>query len=439
MLKKEGWIYVSISGNAFQRGFDYGKKVKGEMPRIKEILNFYLISEFKNKKKNWDYFSRICKQKLELKIKTHFQEFYEEMKGFSRGCGEDIFSLDDVLFLNNYITVTEYMMPPTKTQRPSRCSAFMAVGDEWTRDGKIVMAHNTFSEFLEGQLFHCVLDIQPDSGSRICFTTIPGMFWSGTDVFVTSNGFMGTETTIGSFNKYEDRWPISCRIRKAMQYAKTLDDFTTILLENNSGDYANSWLIGNIHTNEIMRLEVGLKYHSVEKTKNGYFIGFNGVYDERIRERECSKDTGFYDIQSGRGARRVRLEQLMLENKGKLDLTASKAIISDHYDPFLGKEEKSSRTICGHYELDDARFSNKSNHTFLPFQPRGAVDGCVCDSVMAKKMSFLLRWGNSCGTPFSSTKYLRMHPRWRHYGKYLLNRPTRKWINVIKKRKTAKT
>jgi hypothetical protein len=52
MFKKEGWIYVSISGNAFQRGFDYGKKVKREMPRIKEILNFYLINEFKNKKKN---------------------------------------------------------------------------------------------------------------------------------------------------------------------------------------------------------------------------------------------------------------------------------------------------------------------------------------------------------------------------------------------------
>jgi hypothetical protein len=162
----------------------------------------------------------------------------------------------------------------------------------------------------------------------------PGWIWSGTDFFVTSKGIIGTETTIGGFLAYENKAPISCRIRQAMQYGNSLEDYVNILLKNNSGDYANSWLFGDIHSNEILRLELGLKYHLVEKTKNGYFIGFNAAYDPRIRNLECV-DTGFYDIRRHQGARRVRLSDLMEKNKGKLDVSLAKTIIADHYDVYL--------------------------------------------------------------------------------------------------------
>ena len=80
-----------------------------------------------------------------------------------------------------------------------------------------------------------------------------------------------------------------------MQYANTLDDYVAFLKKENSGDYANSWLIGDTKHKEIMRIELGLEYVNVERKKNGYFIGFNAPYDERIRNLEV-QNSGFYDI-----------------------------------------------------------------------------------------------------------------------------------------------
>ena len=77
-----------------------------------------------------------------------------------------------------------------------KCSAFMANGD-WTADGKIVVAHNNFSNFVDGQLARVVLDLKPEKGNRMLIQGFAGWIWSGTDFFVTSKGIIGTETTIG--------------------------------------------------------------------------------------------------------------------------------------------------------------------------------------------------------------------------------------------------
>ena len=78
-----------------------------------------------------------------------------------------------------------------------------------------------------------MLDIQPSKGARILMQTAPGKFSSETDFYVTSNGIMCTETTIGGFNKFELKDPIYFRSRQAIQYAKKLDDFVTILKKGN--------------------------------------------------------------------------------------------------------------------------------------------------------------------------------------------------------------
>ena len=94
-----------------------------------------------------------------------------------------------------------------------------------------------------------MVDLNPTKGNRMLMMGFPGWIWSGTDFFVTSHGFIGTETTIGGFMPYENNFPICCRIRQAMQYGKTLDEYVDILLKENSGDYANSWLFADINDN----------------------------------------------------------------------------------------------------------------------------------------------------------------------------------------------
>lgn len=443
--EKNGWIYVSVSGDPFERGYAYGQSIFKQMKQVKEILDFVIYEDYGIK---WDFFVRASTKYFLPKTKKLYSEFYEEMEGFAKGCTEagTHITIEEVVAWNNYFTLTEgwfnnmpdedyqevYGLKKDGSEKTSskeggaqeRCSGFIAVGD-WTADGKIVMAHNNFSNYIDGQLAKIVLDLNPTKGNRMLLMGFPGWIWSGTDFFVTSAGIMGTETTIGGFNKYENNIPISCRMRQAMQYGNTLDEYEQILLEGNSGDYANSWLFGDTNTNEIMRIELGLKYHNTERTKNGYFIGFNAPYDPRIRNLECA-NTGFHDIRRHQGARRVRLNDLMDKHKGKLDIKAAQDIIADHYDVYLNKENPCSRTCCSHYEMDAREYMSDPSRP-KPYQPRGAVDGNVCDTKMAKDMSFSLRWGNSCGTPFDKNKFCDEHREWAYLRPYLEDRPQQPW------------
>ena len=437
--EKNGWLYVSIKGDPKERGYAYGFLIADEMKRIFEMLDFLVYNDTGHK---WSYYVDLGVKYLKPTIMENFAEFYEEMEGFAEGCsaGGTKTNVDTIIAWNNYFSLTGYFVIPTVGANGAvehkkageggsgavdRCSAFMVNGD-YTHDGKIIMVHNDFANFADGQYSRVVLDITPTKGNRILWQGIVGWIWSGSDYFVTSKGIMGTETTIGGFNVFENNFPISCRMRQAMQYANKLDDFVDILVEGNSGDYACCWLIGDTNTNEIMSLELGLKYHKVDKTKNGYFIGFNAPYDPRIRNLECA-NTGFDDIRRHQGARRVRLADLMDLHKGKIDLEIAKQIIADHYDVYLNKVNPCSRTVCSHYELDAREFMSQADRP-KPYQPRGALNGKVCDSTMAKNMSFMAIFGNSCGTPFYKDVFCREHREWSYLQPYLHDRLRQPWV-----------
>jgi len=443
--EKNGWSYISIKGKPRERGYAYGYICAPQFKKIQEMLKFNI---YEGTGQTWEYFVDACARVLNPKIKEHFPEIYEEMEGIAAGCtaAGTKTSLEEISAWNNSFTILDSWYNNSGDESGShgsregggggskmkyggaddRCSAFIAVGD-YTQDGKIVVAHNSFSNFIDGQYMNVILDIQPEKGCRMIMQTCACWIWSGTDFFVTSAGIIGTETTIGGFLPYENNYTIACRIRKAMQYGKTLDDYEKILLDGNSGDYANSWLFGDTNTNEIMRIELGLKYHNTERTKNGYFVGFNATYDPRIRNMECT-DSGFDDIRRHQGARRVRLTDLVEENKGKLNVDLACKLIGDHYDVYLKKENPCSRTVCSHYELDAREYMSDPSRP-KPFAPRGALDGCVCDTNMAKKMSFMAKYGSSCDIPFVAAEFCDKNRQWAYLEPYLMDRPVQPWTD----------
>ena len=304
--EKNGWMYISVRGKPKERGYAYGYFCAKEFKKIQEMLKYICYNDIGE---TWDFFIDATKNFFEEKIKKNFPEFYEEIEGIAEGCnaGGTKTTTSEILTWNNYWTMldswysyylinneqesqknnskTTHVVGPGGREggAADHCSAFIAVGD-YTEDGKIVVAHNSFSNFVDGQYMRVILDMNPSKGHRFVMQTAPCWIWSGTDFFVTDAGIIGTETTIGGFNAYENNFPIAFRIRKAMQYGDTMDDYVKILLDGNSGDYANSWLFGDTNKNEIMKFELGLKYHNVERTTNGYFIGFNAAYDPLILE-----------------------------------------------------------------------------------------------------------------------------------------------------------
>jgi hypothetical protein len=429
--EKNGWKYVSIKGNPKERGYAYGYLCADNFIKVQKMLNFLMLESYGL---DWNYFINEISLDFKEMTKNNFNEFYEEMTGISEGCNANgcKTTIDEILAWNFYCSIPYWISTKSDNRigkegggNKDKCSAFMAVGD-WTEDGTIVCAHNSFCDYIDGQFSNIILDLSPSNGHRFIMQTSPCWIWSGTDFFVTSNGIIGTETTIGGFYPYEKRAPIGYRIRKAMQYGNSLDEYCQILLHENSGDYANSWLFGDTTTNEIMRIELGLKFHNIEKTKNGFFIGFNAPYDERIRNLEV-QNSGFYDIRRHQGARMVRLGDLMDEHKGKLNIEIAKKIISDHYDVYLEKENNPcSRTICSHYDLDAREFMSQENRP-KPYSPHGVVDGIVCDSHLAKKMCFVGRFGNSCGIPFIKNDFCKKHRQWEKFCPYLNDRPGEPW------------
>jgi hypothetical protein len=428
--EKNGWKYISIHGKPKERGYAYGYLCAKDFKEVQEMLNFNMLESYGN---TWEYFIKEIGNDFKDFTKEKFPEIFDEMTGIAEGCnaGGCSTSLEEIMAWNFYCSIPSWY--PIKSGvragkeggAADKCSAFIAVGD-YTEDGKIVVAHNSFVDYIDGQFSNIILDLNPSDGCRFIMQTSPCWIWSGTDFFVTANGIIGTETTIGGFNQYEMKTPIGYRIRMAMQYGKTLDDYVKYLLDGNSGDYANSWLFGDTNTNEILRIELGLKYHNIERTKNGMFIGFNGAYDPRIRNLEC-ENSGFYDIRRHQGARLVRLNELMDEHKGKINIDIAKKIIADHYDVYLHKENNPcSRTVCSHYDLDAREYMSQADRP-KPFSPRGAVDGIVCDTTLAKNMSFEGIWGSSCGRAFDKNEFCNKHIQWAIFCPYLKDRPSQEW------------
>ncbi len=424
--EKNGWIYLHIEGSPEERGFQHGyllaKEIKEGIFAMKKTWEF-------NSAMKWSWI--VAQADRILTPKTD-PENLAEIDGIREGmeAAGDTVSLAELVTLNGSIELMDYWWPSVKdsigvhTPDPIKesCSSFIATGS-MTKDGNIVLGHNTHTIYTD-PLCNVIIDIKPDKGHRILMQTVPGFIHSGTDFFITDAGLVGSETTIGGFFPFDPKGiPEFSRMRTATQYASNIDEWCDIMKTGNNGGYANAWLIGDVNTNEIARLELGLKYVGFEKKKDGYFVGSNVAEDLRILRFETTM-TDNTDIRNNAVARRVRWHQLMNQNKGVIDLAHAEAFEADHYDTYLNKIDPDYRTICRHSELDNGLNTYEKAEPFSDF---GAIDGKVVDAKMAKNMSFIARWGAACGTPFDAKKYLEEHPQYNWQEGILQDRPTEPW------------
>ena len=423
--EKACWIYLHIEGAPYARGFQHGYLLSKE---IRDGLRTTRI--------NWEYETSmdwpwLVEKSTGLFLNRIDKENLEEMQGIADGlkaAGVNA-TLEEIIAYNAWIELRSYWWPqelsrmknePAEGGRES-CSSFIATGN-MTADGKIVLGHNTMSSYNEFYS-NVIIDILPEKGHRILMQTSPGWIHSGTDFFITDAGLVGSETTIGGFESFDENGiPEFTRMRRATQDAGSIDEWCDIMKKGNNGGYANSWLIGDIHTNEIARLELGLKYIGFERKKDGYFAGSNVAENLKILRLETNRDET--DISHMAVSRRVRWKQLMKQNAGKINLELARKMEADHYDTFLEKENPDGRTLCGHGELQ----REPAGWPSVPYGPAGTIDAKVVDSKMASEMSFDARWGSACGRPFDAAKFLEQHPQFDWMKGILVSRPSEPWV-----------
>lgn len=422
--EKNGWIYLHIEGDPKERGFQHGYLLAKE---IKESIR--VLSE------SWHYETAMDWQWLVDKSAKMFTpkvdaENLEEIDGIVEGMkASGITSIrDEIVAYNGYMELIWYWWPTVKgkfssnSPEPAKqsCSSFIATGS-MTADGGIVLGHNTMNGYFYPQC-NLIVDMVPDKGYHIFWQSIPGFIHSATDFFTTSAGLVGSETTISDFFPFDENGvPEFSRMRSATQYASNIDEWCEIMKKGNNGGYANAWLIGDVNTNEIARLELGLKYVGFERKKDGYFIGSNVAEDLNILRFETKMNET--NIKNNCISRRVRWKQLMNENTGKINLELAEKFEADHYDTYLAENKPNARALCSHFELDPMYSSSYGN----PYGPGGTLDGKVIDSKMAKQMSFIARWGAACGTPFNAKAFLEKHPQYEWMTGLLKDRPSQPW------------
>jgi len=407
--ENNGWTFVHLQGTPHEIGFQNGYLLA---PEIEDTLKVTILEETHDSKKDWQFFREAAQNMMWPHIE---QEYREELQGITDGVNAHGMKIDlwDVVALNaaeewEYY-VKEYdrvhgIKSTASLAVPEHCSAFVATGS-YTRDGKVVIAHNNWTEYLDGERWTIIFDIVPDRGNRMLMDGLPGVIHSADDFVINSAGIIITETTIGHFSGYDPAGiPEFVRARKAAQYSASIDDFARIMKQGNNGGYANTWLIADSGKNEIGRLELGLKNVTLERKNDGYFVGSNFPINEKLMREETDFDP--HDMSESSNARHVRWDQLMAENKGKIDLAAAQRFLADHYDTFENKEDADERTLDGHIDL-----SPRGDGSWQPpFAMAGAVQNKVTDASLASEMSFSAAAGHACGMDFKAADHLRAHP-----------------------------
>ena len=458
--KKEGWIYLEVGGTPYEIGFAHGKWLRQHFKQVLRVLPFNVTQELKIP---YADYLRDCKRIFTPILEEDEWAFIkDELRGIVAGASMKGVTYDFLVAWNSYLSMCTYYeknhdsfsskgtegtegteglgSEGTVVREHGRCSAFIATGSA-TKTGEIVMAHNTHSDFATGFILNVVMRVIPSAmpsamplaPTSFVMQTAPGLICSSSDWFLCDNGIIGCETTISNLNFVPDfpkdplssKVPYYLRIRKAMQYGKTLDDYVEIMSKRSAGDYACTWFLGDINTGEIMMLEDGGKHIGVERTRDGAFHASNDAMTPEIVALDTTRNNK-YNPDSTTGARHLRMEYLLFDKyRGKLDTTNAKKILADHYDVSENRYKMGKMNICKHAELEIQEPNKKEGSKGNVVPLKGATDGKVIDSSMARRMQFEGRMGSPCGRIFRRSDY-GLPP-----SAPILDMPRHKWTKLL--------
>jgi hypothetical protein len=198
-VDKDGWIYVHLEGSPQQIGYQNGWLLWDNInASISASIWFYWSSDTANPETFGDswYIARDISRiyiwpKLTGDLKAEVQGMANGVK--ARGLKWDKWDIlaaqawsDIGVYWDLYMSKDrsgvvgrggKYVYGPSLSDR---CSAFIATGS-YTKNGEIVMAHNTWTDYGPGGYLNVIVDINPNKGHRIIMQSTGGSIWSGPD------------------------------------------------------------------------------------------------------------------------------------------------------------------------------------------------------------------------------------------------------------------
>lgn len=347
----KGWIFVHIEGKPYQRGYQYGYLLADEIVSYMKKLAYQTNHD--NPENGWMQLKRITQAFM---LDKYEEEYLTEMKGIADGAAKagatydgDKIELADIVTLNSSIDIGQIWralrnMPNALSGksflaaedeldipiREHKCSAFLANGPA-TPNGDIVFGQIFMWGGYTGVHWNVICDMVPEKGHRLVYETYPGGIHSGADFYVNSAGLMMGETTVSQTPYDRTGTPQSNRIRKAAQYASSIDEAAKILFHKNNGQYTNDWLMADTKTNEIAIFLLGTKKTKLWRSNTGEFPGgTKGFYwsnnnnkDNEVRKEYIpNKNNAPYDLVFSPWNRDLAFNEFFKEYNGKIDAIA---------------------------------------------------------------------------------------------------------------------
>jgi hypothetical protein len=345
---EKGWIYVHVEGEPYARGFQYGTLVSEEIATYAKKLG--IQEDPKDGPGAWAQMRFMADAVF---LRKFDEEYLLEMKGIADGAAKAGAKVDgrpvdllDVVTMNSSIDL-DYVKSALRStphaltgrsfltsedeakipERAHKCSSFVATGPA-TKDGRPVFGQIFMWAGYTGVHFNVVVDVVPAKGNRLVYQTYPGGIHSGTDFYMNSAGILIGETTVAQTPWNLDGTPMSNRIRKAAQYASSIDDVARILREKNNGMYTNDWPIVDVKTGEVAILLLGTKSSKLWRTKEdlapfgtpGFLWANNNARDPEVRkEYGVQPDDAPFDPVYGPWDRDVAFRKWYDKVKGKID------------------------------------------------------------------------------------------------------------------------
>lgn len=347
---EKGWIYVHVEGEPYARGFQYGTLVAEEIAEYAKKLG---IQE--NPKDGPGAWAEMRFFADAVFLRKYDEEYLLEMKGIADGAAKSGAKVDgrpvdflDVVTMNSAIDL-DYVRQALRTtphpltgrsfltaedeakipERAHKCSSFVATG-EATKDGRPVFGQIFMWAGYTGVHFNVIADVVPSKGHRLVYQTFPGGIHSGTDYYMNAAGILIGETTVAQTPWNVDGTPMSNRVRKAAQYASSIDDVARVLREKNNGMYTNDWPIADVKTGEVAILLLGTKESKLWRTGEdpapfgtpGFLWANNNARDPGVKkEYGVQPDDAPFDPVYGPWDRDVAFRKWYDEVKGRIDAT----------------------------------------------------------------------------------------------------------------------
>ena len=349
---------VRVSGSHLQIGQQIGQACTLQVRRSIESAKSLIASAYEELLLDWEG-AIIQARKYMPFVQEHYPQYVEELIGIAEGA--DI-PFDDLAVLNVMEAVTMDALHLNK------CTS-MAVNDERTADGNVLIAHNEDwlpEDEADVYVVHATPDDEPSFLAMTYGGLLPNIGFNQSGIAQCCDSVYPNDSRIGIPRVFASRAVLSART--------PADAFQHMLVRQRAAGYNH--LLAH-ESGELYNVEVSARRFAILYAEEGYLAHTNHYLDSRMQEIEDEPDELL--------ATRVRyFRALRLLKKTPLHSVKSlQAIQRDHIN--------FPNSICNHVEMD-----------LQPLDREKTINALVID--LSNRMMYLA-WGNPCENQYH-TYYL---------------------------------